>query len=72
MGLGKKDVMDALVAAFHDVKQQTKDAAVLKVKTQGVEKTINQVEGLSDAIKKCTDLFADKRNNVGMAKYFGS
>ena len=64
--------MAVIAEAFGGIKKQSKEIATLTVESKGVEKTLSEFEDLNKAIEKYNTLVASKRNNVGIAKYFGS
>lgn len=72
MGMGKDDVLSAIKEAFGDVKKQSKDTATLTIETKGVSVAIDELKDLSAAIEKYNALVSNKKNSVGMAKYFGT
>ena len=72
MGPDQDKLMAAIAEAFGGIKKQSKEIATLTVESKGVEKTLSEFEDLNKAIEKYNTLVASKRNNVGIAKYFGS
>ena len=72
MGPDQDKLIAAIAEAFGGVKKQSKEVATLTVESKGVEKTLSEFEDLNKAIEKYNTLVANKKNNAGIAKYFGS
>lgn len=72
MGPDQDKLIAAIAEAFGGVKKQSKEVATLTVESKGVEKTLSEFEDLNKAIEKYNTLVANKKNNAGLAKYFGS